>query len=305
MLHKKIVAGARAVSFSLSLLIALVASSVVASSPARADDASTVRVLYAGSLVNAMESSIGPAFEKETGLRFSGYAAGSVKLANEVKGKLRRGDVFISASPKVNTSLMGDANGGFVSWYVNFAESPLLIGYNPNSRFAAQLKSERWDKVLQQPGIRIGRTDPKLDPKGAFTVETLTRAAQHYGQPDLVQRVLGAPENPQQVLPEETLVGRLQSGQLDAGFFYSTETAQLHIPTVKLPPELSAKASYTLTILNDAPNPNGATRFAMFLLGPKGRALLQQAGIEVVAPKLGGEHTAVPASVQALLDAAR
>jgi len=32
------------------------------------------------------------------------------------------------------------------------------------------------------------------------------------------------------VLPEETLVGRLQSGQLDAGFFYSTETSDLKIP---------------------------------------------------------------------------
>jgi molybdate/tungstate transport system substrate-binding protein len=305
MLHKKIVAGARVASFSLSLLIAFVALSVAAPSRAHADGATTVRVLYAGSLVNVMERRIGPAFEKETGLRFSGYGAGSNKVANELKGKLRRGDVFISASPKVNASLMGDANGGFVSWYVNFAESPLLIGYNLDSRFAGALKNERWDKVLQQPGIRVGRTDPKLDPKGAFTVETVARAARLYGQPDLVQRVLGAPDNPQQVLPEETLVGRLQSGQLDAGFFYSTETAELHIPTVKLPAELAAKASYTITILNDAPNPNGATRFTMFLLGPKGQALLRQAGIDVIAPKLSGERTQVPSSVQALLDAAQ
>jgi hypothetical protein len=29
---------------------------------------------------------------------------------------------------------------------------------------------------LPEPGIRLGRTDPKLDPKGAFTVELLRRA---------------------------------------------------------------------------------------------------------------------------------
>ena len=35
----------------------------------------------------------------------------------------------ISASPKVNNSLMGEANGDHVTWYVTFAESPLMIGY--------------------------------------------------------------------------------------------------------------------------------------------------------------------------------
>ncbi|MFX1738694.1 extracellular solute-binding protein [Paraburkholderia sp. A1RI_3L] len=278
---------------------------LVAPKSARAADEGTVNVLYAGSLVNLMERSVGPAFEKETGLRFRGYAAGSNKIANEIRGKLRRGDVFISASPKVNASLTGAANGDHVSWYVNFAESPLLVGYNPQSRFAAAFKSKRWDQVLQEPGIRIGRTDPKLDPKGAFTVELMTKAAQLYGQPDLVEKTLGAPENPNQVLPEETLVGRLQSGQLDAGFFYSTETSDLKIPAVHPAPELQIKASYTLTILSDAPNQAGATRFVNFLLSAQGRALLHEHGVDVIRPKVVGNVQAMPSSVQAVIDAAQ
>lgn len=265
----------------------------------------TVNVLYAGSLVNLMERSVGPAFEKETGLQFRGYAAGSNKIANEIKGKLRRGDVFISASPKVNTSLMGAANGDHVSWYVNFAESPLMIGYNPKSKFAADFKTKRWDQVLQEPGIRIGRTDPKLDPKGAFTVEMVTKAADLYHQPDLVQKILGDAENPAQVLPEETLVGRLQSGQLDAGFFYSTETSDLKIPGLRPAPELQAKASYTLTILGDAQNAAGAARFVNFLMSAKGRALLQEHGVDLVKPVVTGSTEAIPSSVQAVIDAAR
>jgi molybdate/tungstate transport system substrate-binding protein len=265
----------------------------------------TVNVLYAGSLVNPMEHSVGPAFEKETGVHFQGYAAGSNKIANEIKGKLRRGDVFISASPSVNTSLMGAANGDHVTWYVNFAESPLMIGYNPQSRFAAQFKSKRWDEVLQEPGIRIGRTDPKLDPKGAFTVEMMNKAAALYHEPDLVQKTLGAPENPQQVLPEETLVGRLQSGQLDAGFFYSTETSDLKIPAIRPAPELQAKASYTITILGDAPNAKGAASFVDFLMSEKGRELLKQHGVDVVKPTVVGNVQTVPPSVQAVIDAAQ
>jgi molybdate/tungstate transport system substrate-binding protein len=277
---------------------------MAAATPSFAQD-NTVNVLYAGSLVNLMERSVGPAFEKSTGLQFRGYAAGSNKIANEIKGKLRRGDVFISASPKVNQSLMGADNGDHVTWYVNFAQSPLMIGYNPKSKFAADFKHKRWDEVLQEPGIRIGRTDPKLDPKGAFTVEMMTKAAELYHQPDLVQKTLGAPDNPDQVLPEETLVGRLQSGQLDAGFFYSTETSDLKIPAIQPAPELHAQASYTLTILSDAPNNAGAVRFVNFLLSAEGRELLKQHGVDVIKPAISGNGQAIPPSVQAVLDAAQ
>ncbi|CAN7258338.1 extracellular solute-binding protein [Paraburkholderia sp. SIMBA_054] len=286
------------------LLSGIVLTGLLFTGAASADEGK-VEVLYAGSLVNLMERSVSPAFEKETGLHFQGYAAGSNLIANQIKGKLRRGDVFISASPTVNPGLMGAANGDHVSWYVTFAESPLMIGYNPQSRFAADFKKKRWDEVLQEPGIRIGRTDPKLDPKGAFTVQMMTKAAELYKHPDLVEKTLGDPENPAQVLPEETLVGRLQSGQLDAGFFYSTETSDLKIPALRPAPELQAKASYTLTILNDAPNQAGAARFVDFLLSASGRALLKQHGVDIVKPVVTGNAQAVPSSVQAVLDAAQ
>src|SRR5437764_2427905 len=169
-----------------------------------------------------MKRRIGPAFGKASGEQFRGYAGGSNKVANEIKGGLRRGDIFISASPKVDEKLIGAANGDWVRWYVLFAESPLVIGYNTPSRFAAELRSKPWHEVLSEPSLKIGRTDPQLDPKGAFTLELMQRAEEFYHKPGLAQRILGAPDNPAQVLPEEVLVGRFQSGELDAAFFYST-----------------------------------------------------------------------------------
>ncbi len=292
-------------SSNLSLLsgVALLAASLL-SAPA-ASAAGKVNVLYAGSLVNLMEHGVGPAFDKASGDTFQGYAGGSSGLANQIKGKLRQGDVFVSASPKVNDSLMGAANGDWVSWYVTFAQSPVVIGYNASSKFAADFKSKPWYQVLMEPGIKIGRTDPKLDPKGALTVTLMKQAETFYKSPGLSQTVIGAPDNPEQVLPEETLVGRLQSGQLDAGFFYSTETSDLKIPALQPAPELQAKASYTLTILNDAPNSTGATRFVDFLLSAEGRALLKQHGVDVIKPVVTGNGQAVPPSVQAVIDAAQ
>jgi molybdate/tungstate transport system substrate-binding protein len=279
------------------LWIALLAAVVV--SPAYADD-HTVNVLYAGSLVNLMERGVGPAFEKATGLHFSGYAAGSTELANEIKGKLRRADAFISASPKADASLMGAANGGLVQWYATFGESPLLIAYNPRSRFARDLKSKRWDHVLEEPGIRVGRTDPKLDPKGGLTLDLMNRAAAAYHEPDLVARALGPPDNPEQVFPEEALIGRLQSGQLDVGFFYSTETVTMKLPSIGLPPDITPKATYTVTIPANADNAAGASRFVAFMLGPEGRALLQKNGLAVTSLTLTGA-AAAPAPIRAMI----
>ena len=281
----------------------LLAAGLLSGMPSAASAAGTVNVLYAGSLVNLMERGIGPAFDKATGDQFQGYAGGSNKLAHEIAGKLRHGDVFVSANPKVNGSLMGAANGNWVSWYVAFAQSPLVIGYNPSSKFAADFKAKPWYQVLTEPGIPIGRTDPKLDPKGKLTVALMKHAETFYKSPGLAQRVLGAPENPAQVLPEETLVGRLQSGQLDVGFFYSTETSDAKIPAVALAPEITPKAVYTVTILHDAPNPRGADAFVAFLLGPQGQKLMQEHGVAVL-PKPASTGP-VPSQVQALLDKAK
>jgi len=267
--------------------------------------AGPVNVLYAGSLVNLMEHDIGPAFNQTTGNTFQGFAGGSGLLANQIKGKLRRGDVFVSASPKVNASLMGSANGDWVSWYVGFAQSPLVIGYNPNSRFASDFKSKPWYEVLIEPGIRIGRTDPKLDPKGALTLELLKHAEDKYNVPGLSQKVLGAPENPAQVLPEETLIGRLQSEQLDVGFFYSTETSDAKIPAIALPADVTPKASYTVTILRDAPNPAGAEQFVTFLLGPEGKNLMKEHGLAVRKLTMTGDVSRVPAKIRALVEMAK
>ncbi len=272
---------------------------------ARAQGAGTVNVLYAGSLVNVMERGIGPAFGRATGASFQGFAGGSNALANQIKGALRRGDVFISATPKVNDSLTGPANGDWVRWYVTFAQSPLVIGYDPASRFAAALKTRPWYEVLQQPGIRIGRTDPKMDPKGALTEQLLDRAEQVYKLPGLNRKVLGEPQNPDQVHPEQNLVGRLQSGQIDVGFFYSTETTDLHIAAIPLPPEVAQSAHYTATVLRDAPDPAGAAGFVAFLLGSEGRRVMHEHGLDVVAPTVSGDAAAVPPPVRAALAGGR
>lgn len=258
-------------------------------SSAPATSTGPVKVLYAGSLANLIEHDLGPAFDQATGDDLQGYGSGSTELAQQIKDGTRRADVFISASPDADT-----AAGSAVAWYATFAKAPVVIGYNPHSRFASDFRSEPWYRVIAEPGIRVGRTDPKLDPKGIKTVAAIDQATAKLHMPDL-KKVLDS-EN---VYPESALVGRLQAGQLDAGFFYANEATEQGIPTVGIAPAHQA-ATYTVTVLRGAPDPRPARRFVSYLLSDRGSALLRRHGLTVIAPpRPHGNRAAVPGALRA------
>jgi molybdate/tungstate transport system substrate-binding protein len=242
-----------------------------------------------------MEKQIGPGFDAATGYTFTGFSGDSGSLATKIKGKVQQGDVFISASPTVNTTLEGAANGNWVSWYATWASSPLVLGYNPSSKFAADLKSKPWYQVLAEPGILIGRTDPATDPKGKLTVEALDNAATADSEPSLT--AIGTSTN--NVYPEDTMVGRLQAGQLDVGFFYAAEAKAANIQTVPLTGQ-SLAAQYTITVLNNAPDEAGAEAFVSYLLGAGALPALNSDGFTLVTPP-AVSGTGVPAGLQSLL----
>ncbi|HKN95677.1 MAG TPA: extracellular solute-binding protein [Pseudonocardiaceae bacterium] len=246
-----------------------------------------VRVLYAGSLANLMEQSVGPAFDSATGGDFEGVGAGSTALVSAIKGKVKQGDVFVSASTDANKGLMGAANGDWEDWYATFATAPLVIGYNPRSTFANDLKTKPWQQVITEPGFKMGSTDPKLDPKGKLAGQALKQA--------------GIPASKVQVFPEEQLLGRLQAGQLDAGFFYTSEAADGKLATVQLGSGFDLKATYTATVLNNAPNQQGGEAFLRYLFSPQGAALMRQHGLRLQPVTVTGDRSKVPAGLDTVL----
>jgi molybdate/tungstate transport system substrate-binding protein len=254
-----------------------------------------VNVLYAGSLVALMTKQVSPAFSTATGYTFTGFSGDSGALATQIKSKVHPGDVFISASPTVNTALEGPANGNWVSWYATFASSPLVLGYNPNSKFATGIKSKPWYQAITEPDILVGRTDPATDPKGKLTVQALDSAATADNTPALT--ALGTSTS--NVYPEATLVGRLQAGQLDAGFFYAAEAKAANIPTVPLTGQ-SLKATYTITVLNNGPDEAGAEAFVTYLLGSGAAGALNSDGLNLLSPPTA-TGSGVPAGLKRVI----
>ncbi|HEY5343271.1 MAG TPA: substrate-binding domain-containing protein [Solirubrobacteraceae bacterium] len=287
----------------LTIVVALAGLTLVLSACGGASRASStggkqVSALYAGSLVELMEEDIGPAFQKADGYGFEGYGGGSNEVAAEIRGNVRQGDVFVSAAASADQELEGSANGDWVSWYATFASSPLVLAYNPKSRFGAELRrGVPWYEVIAQPGILVGRTEPKLDPKGKLTVEAVDEAATKLHDPALTKALRSFP-----VFPETALVGRLQSGQLDAGFFYAIEASAAHLATVPLTPVYKV-ADYTVTILNRNHDPSGAAAFVRYLLSPRRTPELKQDGLTGLTASFSGEASAVPQGLRGIVGA--
>jgi molybdate/tungstate transport system substrate-binding protein len=185
----------------------------------------------------------------------------------------------------------------------------MVIAYAPNGRFAAQFAAAGkrgampWWEVLEQPGLRFGRTDPVGDPQGRNIIFTLQLAARLYHRPELVERVLGDPRNPAQIFSEPSIEARLQSGELDAAAAYRVQPGPFGLPYATLSPEVDlsddrrraeyATASLTLdgktyrpeplvyyaAVLDDAPHPAQAAAFTRFLMG-EGQELFHRAGYD-------------------------
>ncbi len=273
-------------------------TAVISGAPAAAapTQSGPVDVLSAGSLQDLMQQQIGPAFTKATGYTLNDTSMGSDALASGIRGGTLQGDVFISASPAVNATLEGSANGDWVSWFSQFATSPLVLGYNPSSTYAHELKTKPWYDVISKPGFLLGRTDPATDPKGVLAVTALDEAAKEYH----VSALATLATTTSNVFPEETLVGQLQAGQLDAGFFYGVEAAAAEIKTVPLT-GTHLSGAYTITILNRAPHPAAARAFLAYLLGADGQRILKENGVPVVTPTKVSGQSHVPSDVKPLL----
>jgi molybdate/tungstate transport system substrate-binding protein len=266
-----------------------------------AAESTSLGVAYAGSMSSMMEGSVKAAAARSLNLEFRGRAQGASALAQLIVGGAIRPDVFVSVTPGPALTVL---HAGKTALAQPIAYTEMVIAYSPKSRFASRLeaasqsKEDLW-KVLLEPGLRFGRTDPVTDPQGRNIIFTVMLAAKVLNKPDLVEKLLGSTINEKQIFTEPTVMARLQSGELDAASAYKIQPAPFHLPYVALPAEINLSRQkvqadhpdialsvggktfypepliYYASVLKDAPNPKGATAFAEWLQGAEAQAIFR------------------------------
>lgn len=273
---------------------------------ALAGDTPVLRVAYAGSMGTVMDGALGPAFACSRHVEYQGIGQGSFALARLLAAKQMQADVFIGITPGPVKVL---EKAGLVKKAVPVASTRMVVIYSPKSRFAADFAAaakgrKLWYDVLREPGLRLGRTDPAVDPQGANALLTLQLAARYYHEPHLLHQIAGTPQNHRQIFAETSLMSRLEAGQVDAAIGYFSAARSHHMPTVRLPEQIDlahpsmqanwyAKAGIALkngkvlhaqplvfyaAVLDNAKQPALAHDFVRFLQSEQGQAMLRKHG---------------------------
>jgi len=266
------------------------------------DDLASLDVAYAGSMGSMMEGPIKSAAARILKIEFHGRAQGSSALAQLIVGGSIRSDVFIPVTPGPALTVLRAGKADFAQ---PIAHTEMVIAYSPKSKFASRFdaaakgKENLW-KILLEPGLRFGRTDPVTDPQGRNIIFTMMLAAKTTSQPDLAEKILGPAINEKQIFTEPTVMARLQSGELDASSAYKIQPGPLNLPYVPLPAAINLSGQnvrndhpdvtlsvggksyapepliYYAAVLKDAPNAKGAAAFVEWLKGEEGQAIFRK-----------------------------
>lgn len=189
----------------------------------------SVSLLVAGSLANALEHGLRP--RTDVDLRIEAH--GSATVARFVSSGQKDPDIVSLADPALFDAPMS------VDEYTVFATNAIVLAYDPESPGGEQVATagpEEWYHALMSEEVRLGRTDPRLDPLGYRTLFTLDLASEHYGTNRDLRTVVPARD---QVYPETQLLGGFETGSIDAAFVYRNMADTRGYTFHELPPEIN------------------------------------------------------------------
>lgn len=225
------------------------------SQPAAGDE---ITVFAAASLKSTF-TDLGTLFEKDnpgTTVRFN-FAGSSDLVAQLTQGA--PADVFASADTANMTKAV---DGGLVSGDpVAFASNTLTIVTPPGNPSDIATFAD-----LARPGVQVVICAPQV-PCGAAT--------------DKIETATGVALTP---VSEESSVtdvlGKITSGQADAGLVYVTDAANAgdKVTAIAFPESRRAVNQYPIAVLNQARSRPAAQRFVDLVTGPRGRDVLGAAG---------------------------
>ena len=212
-----------------------------AKSPASAKPTGNVNVAYASSLEFLNEKIVSPAFTEAQGYKFVGHGGASGDLETDIAGgeitperlRERRRRQHHARSSRSSPSGTCSTPG-----------TSIVVAYNPKSKYASDFKAiadgsknvcSLFSSTLQSPGLKLGRTDPNIDPQGRDFIYMLELAQTYCHLPsDTVAKILGTSDfgtsKSSQIYAESSLDSTLQSGQLDASSAFITQAIELHLP---------------------------------------------------------------------------
>ncbi len=328
--------GGLAAAAGLALALAAGCSSTASSnSPASTGTASsatgtagahgTLTVFGAGTLSAPFTAELQAFRQQNPGVTIHSQFGASGDMTKDITQLGQPADVLGVADYSLIPKLMSDRAKPHASWYLGFVSNQITFAYTSHSKGAAQLSASNWYKVLAEPGVRIGRSNPAADPSGYQVLQMLQLAQGYYHDPGLSAALLKNSPDSSVAETETSLLAALQSGQIDYLAIYKSNALEQHLKYIALPAQINLSDSamaaayakvtitagslgkltakpiiYGLTIPSTAPEAALGQKFVSFVLSPQGQAIMAANGFVVISPALASSPAAVPAALRPL-----
>jgi molybdate transport system substrate-binding protein len=186
--------------------------------------------------------------------------AGSDELATQIRegGPV---DVYAAASPRYPDELFEE---GLIEKPVIFATNRLVLVVPSDNPAGIESVED-----LGEDGVKLV-VGAEGVPVGDYTRQVL----ETMGATQVLDNVVSNEEDVKGVL------AKVSSGQADAGFVYATDAlvAGDDVTAIELPAEAQAEVRYPIGVAVDAEHAEAGRAFVEKVLGPEGRAALEEAG---------------------------
>jgi molybdate/tungstate transport system substrate-binding protein len=319
--------GGLAAAATLVLAVTVACSSSTASTGTDATPSApaahgTLAVFGAGTLATPFTAEIAAFKQAYPGVTVHAQFGASGDMVKNITQLHEPADVLGVADYSLIPKLMFPASA---TWYLGFVSNQITFAYTSKSKGAGQLTPANWYKILAEPGVHIGRSNPAADPSGYQMLQMLQLANGYYHDPNLSASVLKNSPDSSVAETETSLLAALQSGQIDYLAIYKSSALESHLKYIALPPQINlsdpamaagyAKVSihagslgtlaakpiiYGMTIPASAPNAALGEKFVSFVLSPAGQAIMRGNGFVVISPALANPQAKVPASIKPL-----
>lgn len=205
-------------------------------------------VFHAGSLAVPFSQ-----IEKEFEAMYPEYdvqreASGSRAAARKISEIGRAADVMASADYKVIDNLLIPNHAKFNA---QFATNEMAIAFTPHSKYADEINSNNWPEIFLRDGVKVGHSNPNMDPCGYRSILVTKLAEDYYKVPGFYEKLFGygqsykvGEEDKSKVIvrPKETdLLGLIEAHAYDYLYIYKSVAEQHGLKYITLPKEVSLK----------------------------------------------------------------
>jgi len=268
-------------------------------------DPAKLTILYAAGLNAAMDQAFKEFKKIHPKTEIIGESSGTLLAIRKIAELNKQADlIFVADALSIKNMLMPK----YADWYISFYKDRVVLAYTEKSKYANDMDSRNWYKILARPDVRFGYANPDLAPIGYRTLMAWQLADLFYKDKlndKSIYEALKEKCPKEYIMPDVAeMLHLLESLSLDYGFIYESTAKQHNLRYIRLPKEIDlgseeladfykqasvevaskktgktetvkgSPVTFAFTILKDSLNYQKALEFAEFFLGPQGQKIL-------------------------------